>query len=127
MEIRNPCDHIKEMIYYNTIRVHIDNETCWIKLQRFSSPILGGQLLAVTDWRGIFGVLPGPSGRGPAGGGGLLSVPDMAAARAGRRGDGRAGRSDARSRAERGRALFAGFERWSSLASLGALYVYVGD
>ena len=35
MEIRNPCDHIKDMIYYNTIRVHIDNETCWIKLQRF--------------------------------------------------------------------------------------------
>ncbi len=35
MEIRNPCDHIKEMIHYNTIRVHIDNETCWLKLQRF--------------------------------------------------------------------------------------------
>ena len=35
MEIRDPCDHIKEMILDNTIRVHIDNETCWIKLQRF--------------------------------------------------------------------------------------------
>lgn len=35
MEIRNPCDHIKEMNHYDTIRVHMDDETCWIKLQRF--------------------------------------------------------------------------------------------